>query len=95
LEALRQAETAMETYARDRDRAAALGRARDSAATSAGQAGKLFRFGRSDFLNVLSAQGSLATAEASHAAAEAGLVDDQIAVFLALGGGWQRDSAQQ
>lgn len=90
LEALRQAETAMESYARDRDRAVALGRARDSAAVSAGQAGKLFRFGRSDFLNVLSAQASLASAEASHAAAEAGLVDDQISVFLALGGGWQR-----
>ncbi|MYL98589.1 efflux transporter outer membrane subunit [Novosphingobium sp. FGD1] len=90
LEALRQAESAMETYSRHRERAAALGRARDNAAISAAQANKLFRFGRSDFLNLLSAQGSLASAEASHAAAEAALVDHQIAVFLALGGGWQQ-----
>ncbi|MFC0204400.1 efflux transporter outer membrane subunit [Novosphingobium soli] len=92
LEALRQAETAMETYARDRERAAALRRASDAAALSAAQAGKLFRFGRSDFLDLLSAQASLASAEVNRAAAEASLVDDQIAVFLALGGGWQRDA---
>ena len=89
LDALRGTETALETYARDTDRATALSRASDSAALSAQQAGKLFRFGRSDFLNLLSAQGALATAQVNRAAAEAALVDDQIAVFLALGGGWQ------
>jgi NodT family efflux transporter outer membrane factor (OMF) lipoprotein len=89
LGALRGTETALETYARDRDEAAALGRARDSAAVSAQQAGKLFRFGRGDFLSLLEAQGSLAQAEAAHAAAETQLVDDQIAVFMALGGGWE------
>lgn len=89
LEALRGTETALETYARDRDRAAALARARDSAALSAQQAGKLFRFGRGDFLSLLEAQSSLAQAEATHAAAQARLADDQIAVFMALGGGWQ------
>jgi outer membrane protein TolC len=89
LGALRGTETALETYARDRDEAAALGRARDSAALSAAQAGKLFRFGRGDFLSLLEAQSALAQAEAAHAAAQARLADDQIAVFLALGGGWQ------
>jgi outer membrane protein TolC len=89
LGALRETETALETYARERDEAAALGRARDSAAVSAAQAGKLFRFGRGDFLSLLEAQGSLAQAEAAHAAVETQLVDDQIAVFMALGGGWQ------
>ncbi|PNU06614.1 efflux transporter outer membrane subunit [Novosphingobium guangzhouense] len=90
LEALRQAETAMETYARDREREAALGRAANAAGLSAQQAGKLFRFGRSDFLDLLSAQASLASAQVSHASAQTALVDDQIAVFLALGGGWQQ-----
>lgn len=88
LEALRGTETALETYARDRDKAEALGRASASAQVSSAQASKLFRFGRSDFLDILSAQGSLASAQVSHAAAQAALVDDQIAVFLALGGGW-------
>lgn len=89
LEALRQAETALETYARARDTVAALARARDSAAVSANQAGKLFRFGRGDFLSLLDAQRALASAQASHAAAQVALADDRIAVFMALGGGWQ------
>jgi DNA-binding MarR family transcriptional regulator len=88
-DALRETETAHETYARARDETAALARARDSAAVSAAQAGKLFRFGRGDFLSVLEAQSGLAQAEAAHAAAEARLVDDQIALFMALGGGWR------
>lgn len=89
LDALRGTETALETYARGRERAAALGRAAQSAQVSSDQAGTLFRFGRSDFLALLSAQGALAEARVSHAAAEAALVDQQIAVFLELGGGWR------
>ncbi|WP_338465590.1 efflux transporter outer membrane subunit [Novosphingobium sp. ZN18A2] len=89
IEALRQTETALETYARDRETAADLAKARDSAALSASQAGKLFRFGRGDFLSLLDAQRSLANAQASYAAAQATVADDQIAVFMALGGGWQ------
>lgn len=89
LAALRDTETALETYARDRDQAEALRRARDSAALAADQAGRLFRFGRSDFLSLLQAQSSLAQAEASYATAQARLPDDQIAIFLALGGGWE------
>jgi outer membrane protein TolC len=88
LEALRQTETALETYRRNAEQAGALDRARDSAGVSAGQASKLFRFGRGDFLSLLDAQRSLASAEASAAAARAQLVQDQIAIFLALGGGW-------
>ena len=37
---------------------------------------------------VLDAQRTLATAEAALAASEAQLSTDQIAIFLALGGGW-------
>ena len=89
LEALRGTETALETYARDTDRAVALGSATSSAGVSSTQAAKLFRFGRSDLLSLLTAQANLASAQVNHAAAEASLVDDQIAVFLALGGGWE------
>ncbi len=88
LEALRQTETALESYRRHAEQTAALDRARDSAGVSAAQAGKLFRFGRGDFLSLLDAQRSLANAEASAAAARVQLVQDQIAIFLALGGGW-------
>lgn len=89
LGALRQAEESLDGYARDRDRTEALARARNSAGLAADQADRLFRFGRSDFLTVLDAQRILAGAEASHAAAQVALIDDQIDIFLALGGGWQ------
>lgn len=89
LEALRQSESALETYRRNAEESAALDRARDSAAQSAAQAGKLFRFGRQDFLSLLDAQRSLASAEATAAQARVQLVQDQIAIFLALGGGWE------
>lgn len=89
IEALRQTETALETYRSDAEQAAALERAKDSANVSAGQAERLFRFGRTDFLSLLDSQRSVASAEASAAAARVRLVQDQVAVFLALGGGWQ------
>lgn len=88
LQALRETETALTTYTHDRARSLALEKARDSAATASGQAARLFRFGRSDFLDLLDAQAGLAEAEAALAAADGTLVDDQISIFLALGGGW-------
>lgn len=89
LEALRQTETALDAYAREIDRDRALEAARNSAARAAGQAGRLFRFGRTDVLSVLTAQASLATAETTLAQSNATLIDRQIDVFLALGGGWE------
>lgn len=88
LEALRQTETALETYRRDAEQTAALDRARESAAVSESQARRLFRFGRGDFLSLLDAQRSLANAEVRAAAAQSRMVQDQISIFLALGGGW-------
>ncbi len=99
LEALRGTESALESYARSRERTEALDRAAESAQTSSDQAARLFHYGRSDFLSLLSAQGALASAQVNHAAAEAALVNQQIAVFLALGGGWEqqdrKDAARQ
>ncbi|TPG54119.1 efflux transporter outer membrane subunit [Sphingomonas glacialis] len=89
LEALRQTETALSAYAREADRNAALARAQSSATTAANQAGTLYRFGRTDFLSLLSAQAALTTAQANLAASNALLVDRQVDVFKALGGGWQ------
>ena len=89
LEALRQTETALSAYAREADRNAALSRAQASAATAADQANRLYRFGRTDFLSLLTAQAALTTAQANLAASDALLVDRQVDVFKALGGGWQ------
>lgn len=87
--ALQQTETALSAYARQIDANRALLRARDDAAKATGQANRLFRFGRTDFVDVLTAQASLADAEAALASSEATLVDRQVDVFLALGGGWE------
>lgn len=87
--ALQQTETALSAYARARDRLDALERAADAAGRASGDAGKLQRFGRTPFLDVLNAQASYADAQTGLSAARATLVDRQIDLFLALGGGWE------
>jgi multidrug efflux system outer membrane protein len=93
LNALRETETALSTYARELDRNAALKAARDQSALAAQQAGTLYRYGRTDFLTTLDAQRSLASAESALTASDAQLVADQVALFMALGGGWEQPAA--
>ncbi|MDB6100894.1 MAG: transporter [Gammaproteobacteria bacterium] len=87
--ALQQTETALNAYVREIDHHRILRQARDSAAEASSQATTLFRFGRTEILNVLTAEASLATAETAVAASDEALADDQANVFLALGGGWE------
>jgi NodT family efflux transporter outer membrane factor (OMF) lipoprotein len=89
IEALRQTETALSSYAREIDHDRALEASRNDADKATAQANRLFRFGRTDFLALLTAQSNLAEAEATLAQSRATLIDRQIAVFLALGGGWE------
>ncbi len=89
LVALQQTETALSGYARARDRLYALERAAGAAGKASADAERLQRFGRAPFLEVLNAQASYADAQASLSAARASLVDRQIDLFLALGGGWE------
>jgi len=42
---------------------------------------------------VLDAQRTLASAELSLAQLQASISDDQVAIFLALGGGWQKSAS--
>ncbi|WP_394540536.1 hypothetical protein [Lysobacter enzymogenes] len=88
LQALRQTETALRAYSQEIDRERSLALARDDAARASGQAGRLHRFGRIGFLDVLSAQAALADAESALASSRAQLADRQVDLFLALGGGW-------
>ena len=93
LNALRETETALTVYARELDRNALLKAARDQSASAAQQAQKLYRAGRADFLTALDAERTLASDESALAASSAKLAGDQIAVFLALGGGWVQEPA--
>ncbi|MBB1625791.1 efflux transporter outer membrane subunit [Achromobacter sp. UMC71] len=90
LNALRETESALVVYARQLDREASLRAARDQAAVAASQARQLFQYGKTDYLTVLDAERTLATNESALAASQAELSNDQIAVFLALGGGWEK-----
>lgn len=89
LGALRETESALVVYARELDRQAALAAARDRSVEAVGQARRLFAMGKTDYLAVLDAQRTLAGTESAVAASQAQLSDDQISLFLALGGGWQ------
>ncbi len=89
LTALREVESALESYARELDRHAALAAARDQSAVVAAQARALYVNGKTAQLDALDAMRTLAASEAALAASEAQLADDQFAVFMALGGGWE------
>ena len=89
LTALRETQTALEVYARELDRHAALEAARDDSATVANQARRLYQSGRTGYLDALDAERGLATSEATLAASDAELADEQVSLFLALGGGWE------
>jgi len=89
LAALRETQTALDAYARELDRHAALQAARDESASVAAQARRLYQSGRTGYLDALDAERGLAGTEATLAASDAELADDQVALFLALGGGWE------
>ncbi|MFT7774721.1 efflux transporter outer membrane subunit [Roseateles sp.] len=89
LTALRETESALNVYARELDRRAALQAARDEAATVAAQARRLYQGGKVGYLDALDAERALADSEAALAGSEAALVDEQVQLFLALGGGWE------
>ncbi len=95
LNALRETESALTTYARELDRNAALKAARDQSALANDQAHRLYRHGRIDFLSTLDSERTLAADESAYAASTAQLVEDQISVFLALGGGWEQNGEQE
>jgi NodT family efflux transporter outer membrane factor (OMF) lipoprotein len=91
LTALRETESALTVYAHDLDRRAALQAARDRAAQAADQANRLYRDGRQDAFTDLDAQRVLASSDSALAQAQSKVADDQVNLFLALGGGWQAD----
>ncbi|KPF59059.1 hypothetical protein IP88_16340 [alpha proteobacterium AAP81b] len=89
LTALRETETALSDYANGLDRNAALRSARDQSAEAARIVRLRYGAGSAGFLDVLDAERTLATADAQLAASDAALTTLQVAVFRALGGGWE------
>jgi multidrug efflux system outer membrane protein len=89
LTALEETETALSRYANEIERRAALQAARDQAEQAARITRAQLREGRADSLAVLDAERTLAETEADLAEADQRLVDAQVDLFRALGGGWQ------
>jgi NodT family efflux transporter outer membrane factor (OMF) lipoprotein len=89
LTALRETETALTVYAQDLDRIDALRAARDRANQASQEAEALYRAGSEGALTELDAERVLAAADQALAAADAKVALDQVALFLALGGGWE------
>lgn len=89
LSALRETESALTVYARELDRHVELSRARADAARAATDMETLYRVGRQGYLPVLDAQRTLIQADQALAASQTRLADNQVKLFLALGGGWE------
>jgi outer membrane protein TolC len=95
LAALREIESGLTVYGRDLDRTAALRAARDRADEADRQARTLFSAGQGDAFVTLDAERVRAGAEQALAQSESRIAADQVALFLALGGGWRNDAATQ
>jgi outer membrane protein TolC len=90
LSALKETEQALTLYGAEWDRHRALQQAREQHARAFDLAELNYKAGALDFLDVLDAERELVTTDAALAASTEQISSDQIAVFKALGGGWQR-----
>jgi NodT family efflux transporter outer membrane factor (OMF) lipoprotein len=89
LQALKETEQALATYSAELDRRQALAEAQDRARRAFDIAHGQFLAGAIPNLDLLTAEQTLVAADSAVAASDAALVQDQIAVFKALGGGWK------
>ena len=89
LTALKETEQALAQYRSALDSRQALGDAQNKIHTAFDIAHDQFLAGGASNLDLLTTEQTLVSVDASVAAADAGLVQSQIAVFKSLGGGWQ------
>jgi NodT family efflux transporter outer membrane factor (OMF) lipoprotein len=97
LQALKETEQALATYRSELDRRQALSEAQDRARKAFDMAHDQFLAGAVSNLDLLTTEQTLVAADAAVATSDSALVQDQIAVFKALGGGWRNayNSAQR
>lgn len=89
LTALGEVERALAGYDAERRRNAALTAANTASRRAYALSGVRIRYGAISQLEQLDVQRDLVATEAALAESDAALVDDQVALFRALGGGWQ------
>jgi NodT family efflux transporter outer membrane factor (OMF) lipoprotein len=89
LEALKETDQSLATYGAELARRQDLVEARDRARQAFDMAHEQFLAGATSDLDLLSAEVTLVSTEASVATSDGAVAQDQVAVFKALGGGWQ------
>jgi NodT family efflux transporter outer membrane factor (OMF) lipoprotein len=92
LAACTEVETALTAYAREQTRRQSLARAAQANAQAVDMAGDLYRHGLADFLRVLQAERSLYKSQDALIQSERAVSADLIALYKALGGGWENES---
>jgi outer membrane protein TolC len=90
LRALKETEQSLAVYGTELDRRQALADAQVQAQKAFDLAHDQFLAGALTQLELLTTEESLITIDASVAASDAALIQDQIALFKALGGGWRQ-----
>jgi NodT family efflux transporter outer membrane factor (OMF) lipoprotein len=88
LQALKETEQALATYRSELDRRQALSEAQERARQAFGMAHDQFLAGALSNLDLLTSEQTLVASDAAVAASDAALIQDQIGLFKALGGGW-------
>lgn len=88
LTALQEVETALVNFTREQQRRGALSEATEANRQAVDLSLKLYGAGRVDFLNVLQAQRQLFAIEAQLTQSSTNLASDLVALYKALGGGW-------
>ena len=89
LQALKETDQALATYAAELSRRQELFTARDRARQAFDMAHEQFLAGATTNLDLLNAETTVVGAEAAVAASDGAVAQDQISVFKTLGGGWQ------
>jgi multidrug efflux system outer membrane protein len=92
LTALKETEQALALYSGALDTRQALGDAQNKVHAAFDIAQAQFLAGALSNLDLLTTEQSLVAVDAAVASSDAALVQDQIAVFKALGGGWRNES---
>ena len=95
LSALKQVEQALALYQGEQQRHQALQAALDNSQQAFELATRSYRAGALDALQLLDSERSLVSLQATLAQADLRLINRQIDLFQALGGGWQRDDQPQ
>ena len=89
LAALKEVETALVAYVKEQEHRQALAQAVASNRQAVDLAMTLYVAGKTDFLNVLTAQLALFSTEDALAQSTRSLDTDLVAIYKALGGGWE------